>query len=108
MRHFLRGLLPGTLLVSLCLVPAVHAQTPAAGGETAPAIGVGTARGPVRLDGVLDEDAWTSAPAIDGLTMIEPDHDIPESHRTVVKVLVRPTEIYVGVTCDDEIGRAHV
>jgi hypothetical protein len=93
------------LWVLLCLLvphPSLAAQRADPSADAPPSVRVGLADTPVRLDGVIDDPAWLSAPAIDGLTMIEPDHDVPESHRTVVKVLVRPTAIYIGVTCDDE------
>ena len=37
-----------------------------------PSVGVGLLQGEIRIDGILSEDSWATAPMVDGLTMIEP------------------------------------
>ena len=53
------------------------------------------------LDGKLDEPAWSTADSIANLVMIEPEEGGVPAGQTIVKVLVDPTEIIVGVVCHD-------
>ncbi|MEA1897158.1 MAG: DUF5916 domain-containing protein, partial [Bacteroidota bacterium] len=58
--------------------------------------------GKIFLDGVLDEDEWTSAVAINALTMVEPETGSQASLETDVKILVDKSNIYLGITCYEE------
>ena len=51
-----------------------------------PRLAVGVLPEDLRLDGALDEPAWTAAPAIDDLVMVEPRQGDRPTCRTVVKV----------------------
>jgi hypothetical protein len=55
----------------------------------------------VTLDGVLSEPVWATADSIGNLITIEPEEGGVPAGRTVVKVLVSPTAIIIGVRCDD-------
>jgi hypothetical protein len=66
-----------------------------------PSARVGIAAGNIRLDGVFDEEAWNAAEAVSAFTMIEPSEDVAPTARTTVRVIVRPTEIFIGVMCED-------
>jgi hypothetical protein len=69
------------------------------------AVATRTSEAPV-IDGVLDEAAWSLAPAIDGFVQTEPFEGQPATERTEVRVLYTRTALYVGVTCfDSEPGR---
>jgi len=88
----------GYVALTIALCPG------AAGAQSlndVPSARVGTAAGNIRLDGLLDEPAWTAAEAISAFTMIEPSEGVAPTSATTVRVLVRPTEIFVGVVCQD-------
>ena len=68
--------------------------------DTPPSLRVGASTGPIKLDGLLDEEAWLAAEAIDGLTMIEPTQGALPSSRTLVRVLASREAIYIGVLCE--------
>jgi uncharacterized protein DUF5916 len=55
----------------------------------------------VSLDGVLSEPAWNTADSISSLTTVEPEEGGVPQGRTVVKVLVSPSEIIIGARCYD-------
>jgi hypothetical protein len=69
--------------------------------QAAPALRAGDWAGTMRLDGVLDEEGWQGADTIPNLTMIEPTEGGAPTGRTIVRVLVRPTALYIGIICDD-------
>lgn len=66
-----------------------------------PAIRVGATRGGVRIDGILDEPAWTSADSISVLTQVEPKAGGRPAMRTVVRVITTGDAIVIGVRADD-------
>jgi hypothetical protein len=53
------------------------------------------------VDGVLDEPAWSTAPAIGHLTMSEPRKGDAPSEPTRVSVLADAHAILIGIRCDD-------
>src|SRR6476646_1793595 len=63
--------------------------------------GSSTADDAVRLDGQLDERAWSEADSLTDLRQREPSSGAPVSERTVVRVLCAPDAIYIGVRADD-------
>ena len=66
---------------------------------------VRTAQAP-RIDGLLDDPAWASIPAIDGFRMVEPRPGEDPSERTEARVLYDDHNLYIGVLCfDSEPGR---
>jgi len=66
-----------------------------------PSLHAGTAAGSVHLDGLFDDEAWNGAEPISAFTMIEPSEDAPPTMATSVRVLVRPTELYIAIVCQD-------
>ena len=91
-----KGLFFVALTLALCPA-AAGAQSP----EDVPSVRVGTGAGNIRLDGLFDEAAWTATEAISNFTMIEPSEGMAPTVATSVRVLVRPTEIFIGVVCAD-------
>ncbi len=85
------------LTLALCPV-AAGAQS----SDDVPSVRAGLAGGNIRLDGVFDEAAWAAADAISNFTMIEPSEGTPPTVRTTVRVLVRPTEIFIGIACEGQ------
>jgi hypothetical protein len=66
-----------------------------------PQLRAGVLTGDVRVDGVLDEAAWTTAPAIDALTMSEPTAGGKPSVTTTVRVLADAHAVVIGIMCLD-------
>ncbi len=62
----------------------------------------------LRIDGILDEQAWAQAEAIQDLTMIEPVQGGRPTGRTRVRVLANARGIVFGVECDDPNPRGIV
>jgi hypothetical protein len=56
----------------------------------------------LRLDGMLDEPAWSTADSIAQLTEVEPHEGATPGMRTVVRVLAEPGALVVGVRAYDE------
>ena len=55
----------------------------------------------IRLDGRLDDPAWSTADSLTGLVQREPREGMPSTERTVVRVLRTRTDVFVGVRADD-------
>ena len=90
----------GAIAAALWL-PAAGARAQAQNGERL-ALRVGVvAQNGISLDGVLSEPLWMTVDSISNLTMMEPEEGGVPTARTVVRVLVTPTEIVMGVRCDD-------
>ncbi|MDH3208348.1 MAG: carbohydrate binding family 9 domain-containing protein, partial [Gemmatimonadota bacterium] len=53
--------------------------------------------GAVRLDGHLDEAAWSEATAVSGFRQVDPEEGEPVSERTEARVLFDAEALYVGV-----------
>ncbi len=66
-----------------------------------PRLSVGALNGDLRIDGILDETAWSAAPLLEGLTMIEPrEGGVPTAH-TEVRVLASATHLVFGILALD-------
>jgi len=64
------------------------------------------ATGPMTLDGVLDEAAWTTAPMAERFIQQDPREGQPATFDTQVRVLYDDNALYFGVFAkDDEPGR---
>ena len=61
----------------------------------------GALDGPIFLDGVLDEPAWSDAPAIENLVMIEPQQGAEPTGATIIRVLVDTRAVVFGIMCLD-------
>jgi hypothetical protein len=75
---------------------ASPAQPIPARGERPSAIAIKTTE-PVKMDGVLDEAAWATAPVIDQFVQQEPQEGQPATDRTEVRVLYNTGHLYIGV-----------
>ena len=85
-------------------VASLLAAGEAAGAEenpAAPRVALGSAAGPLRVDGVLDEPGWSAAGVIADLTQQSPVPGGPSPYRTSVRLLSDGRTIYLGVRCDD-------
>src|SRR4051794_24863945 len=99
----------------LCIVPAVLvAQEPSRSGgalsmpagHTVPVPSATAVRrsGPVKLDALLNEEAWKAAPPITEFTQFDPDAGMPASQRTEVRFLFDDEALYVGAKMYDSEG----
>jgi hypothetical protein len=61
-------------------------------------------KGPIRVDGILDEPDWIAAPAATGFTQFEPDRGGKPAEETVLKVVYDDDAIYFGIACCRENG----
>jgi hypothetical protein len=89
----------------LSFLPALGAVGPRAAAQEVnpdrPFLSVGALEGDLDLDGLLDEDAWENAPAIAGLTMIEPVEGGNLTGHTRVQVLASPRYLVIGIQAAD-------
>lgn len=56
----------------------------------------------VRVDGWLNEPDWAGADSITTLYMVEPVVNGTPSFQTIVKILLTPKNIYLGIICMDD------
>lgn len=66
-----------------------------------PSLRIGSSTSKIRLDGKLDEPAWSTADSIAGLTETEPNEGAPPSGRTVVRVVADGAALIIGIRADD-------
>jgi hypothetical protein len=60
----------------------------------------------IKVDGKLDDPAWSKAEAADGFTQRDPDEGKPVSERTEVRILIGNDALYVGARLyDHEPGK---
>jgi hypothetical protein len=103
--HSILVCLAGLALVAVSVSPAV-AQLPATSPmplntpERLVASAVKVDEAPT-IDGVLDENMWTSAPPLGEFVQAEPFTGMPGSERTEVRLLYDDDAIYVGVMLYD-------
>lgn len=76
-------------------------QVPGAISSQEP-IPIAYAREPIRIDGILDEQAWYTAPVIANFTQSEPHDRLPASEHTEVRILQDDENIYFGFICYDK------
>jgi len=86
--------------VFFCLPAAVLEALPSAPQET-PFVRCGALPEDIRIDGMLDEPAWSDADAIENLIMIDPMEGGEPTFRTEVRLLADEKDIVIGVICHD-------
>ena len=79
--------------------PALAVQVRPIDVEAAPRpeVSATRARGPVEVDGVLDEASWAHAPVIDRFIQSRPDRGMPLTEETEVRLLYDDETLYIGV-----------
>ena len=58
-------------------------------------------RGPLKIDGVLDDPAWDEATPVTDFYQTQAREGVPGTERTEVRVLYDAANLYVGVRCHD-------
>ena len=56
---------------------------------------------PPKLDGVLDDDIWKTAPLHEGFRQRDPDEGKPASERTTFQIAYDDEALYFGIVCYD-------
>src|SRR5437773_1537432 len=78
------------------------AQAPPSGAsQPAPAVQAVRATTPIRVDGVLDEDVWKTAPPVTTLQQNVPDQGAAPRQRTEVRVAYDDQALYFGARLYD-------
>jgi hypothetical protein len=89
-------------VVALAWLAAVAWAPPAAArSEERPTLRVGELGAGSRVDGVLDEPAWVTAPQSADLVMVEPRPGDRPNGRGFLKVLAGPKALVFGIRCED-------
>ena len=105
--HCLSVLLSAALAIGGSAAPSAASPAPGAqrsgqtGAVPAPMARAARAAGAIRIDGVLDEEAWRHATPIGRLVQAEPNEGASASEDTEVRVLVTESVLYFGVVCHD-------
>ncbi len=86
-------------LVQTLLMAAAVAQPQPTGTPDTPAHRIAEE---IRLDGVLDEPAWTLVPTIGRLLQQEPNPESEPTMETEVRVLFDADHLYFGILCRDD------
>ena len=90
------------LLIAVAVV--VRVAGPLAAQSAPPAAALPralTATGPLRLDGRVDDAAWSRADSISDFTQTDPEQGAPGSERTVVRFLRTAAGLWVGIIAYD-------
>ena len=99
MRHSATSASILALLAWACLAAPLRAATPAP--SQPPQVEAVRATGALRIDGVLDDDAWTTALVIDEFVQQLPLENAPPTERTEVRILYDDHAIYLAIRCYD-------
>ncbi len=63
---------------------------------------------PVRIDGVLDDDAWAGAQVLGDFLQSQPDRGLPATQATRVRVVYDDERLYIGAEMDESEPDAYV
>lgn len=85
-------------MAGLCLASALPAAAAAHGD---PVVRAARARGPVAVDGHLDENAWAAAAVAPGFLQRDPVEGAPATEPTELKILFDDDALYVGARLRD-------
>ena len=92
------------LLAALALTARISTLQAVAQDSTAPTAVAVRARGGVRIDGRLDEEAWKAATPVTSFTQRDPDAGRPATERTEVRIIYDAAAIYIGERLFDSTG----
>src|SRR6186997_661612 len=88
------------LVAALATVVQVQAND-----STAPVAMASRARGDIRIDGHLNDAAWSAATPITTFTQRDPNAGAPATQPTDVRIVYDASAIYVGARLTDTTGR---
>ena len=79
---------------------ALAAASAAAGHAPAQSLRATSSAAALRIDGRLEESAWSTADSISDFGQVEPNERGAPSGRTVVRVIVTPDALVFGIRCE--------
>ena len=79
-------------------------QTTRSQNDPRPVAQAALRQGEIRIDGLLDETAWSAATPITELTQSSPDEGKPSSQKTELRILYDASAIYIGARMFDSLG----
>ncbi|HUR91838.1 MAG TPA: DUF5916 domain-containing protein [Gemmatimonadaceae bacterium] len=94
-------LLVAALLLAMPVAAQQSAPSPVAGGQPRPVLRATDRHGEIRIDGKLDEEAWTTAPVYSEFRQLDPSEGQPGSERTDLRILYDRDAIYLGLRMHD-------
>lgn len=112
----LRGIALGALLVVLSSGLSAHTLFAQAGGQGSevpasvptdpeafprPSMRAVRTGGPIRIDGIMNEEAWSSSDSVSQFIQAMPDVGAPATEETVVRVLYDDENLYIGAELFD-------
>jgi len=100
----MNALVGGTATLALLMSAVAQAQDKTA---TPRAVATSIAE-PIRVDGILDEPAWSRAVPIGPLIQSDPKQGAPATEDTEVRVLFDASTLYLGIACRDREPKAIV
>jgi hypothetical protein len=93
------------LLLALALPAAAQdADRVGTHAQPVPSVAATPTSEPIRVDGVLSEEVWRSAPPATGFRQQEPEEGAPASQRTEVRFAYDAEALYIGARMYDELG----
>ena len=95
-----RAWVTAVLAVGLAIGPAAYDVAAQSSAPPPQTHAVRTTEAPT-IDGSLDEEVWTTAPALEGFTQREPIEGNAASQRTVARVLFDDSGVYIAVWAFD-------
>lgn len=99
--HQMRSFIRQFIAAASAVISISAAQAQSVGVPVRVVAHAARATGPIRLDGVLDEAAWQSAPVIRDFKQSYPNPGAPPVDSTHVRVLYDNNALYVGVRMFD-------
>ena len=101
------------LMLALACAPAAHPQQQSQPSQHSisdprPTAHAAARTSPLRIDGHLDEPAWSSAPVIADFLQLDPVQGVSPTQRTEVRILYDASAIYIGARMYDSLGKAGV
>jgi hypothetical protein len=92
----------GSTALALSFILLATLASPVLGQhDERPTVRAGILGATIRVDGVLDEPEWATAPAAADLVMVEPRQGERTTGRTVLKILAGSKAIVFGIRCED-------
>ncbi|HET7234485.1 MAG TPA: DUF5916 domain-containing protein [Longimicrobium sp.] len=97
------------LSAQLALATGGHASSSRSSHDSnAPTVSAVARTVPVKVDGVLDEAIWSTAPAATGFRQQRPAEGQPSAERTEVRFAYDGDALYIGARMHDSLGAAGV
>ncbi len=105
----MRNLLYTILLFAQCIVGiAQHTNQNFPPPSDPPQVFAKRAEGSIKIDGKLNEPDWQEAPVTKDFFRMEPRQGGAYTYKTEVRVLFDEKQLYVGVFCEDSLGKKGV